>query len=128
MVEWNWRIFNIYYHLLEHVRAKFRLIDGEGIFMLQESVSRDYGGTDIGIHSGGWIFKIRLCNANMVEVFLREGSGSFNPFMCGGDLRWEGVRKFQVWVDVTVRSLSWSELFHSINKFLGVRFLGRGGG
>ena len=114
--------------MLEHVRAKLRLIDGEGIFMLQESVSRDYGGTDIGIHSGGWIFKIRLCNANMVEVFLREGSGSFNPFMCGGDLRWEGVRKFQVWVDVTVRSLSWSELFHSINKFLGVRFLGRGGG
>ena len=39
----------------------------------------------------------------------------------------EGVRIFQVWVGVTVRSLSLSQLFQFSKKLLEVSLLGRGG-
>ena len=38
-----------------------------------------------------------------------------------------GVRIFQVWVGVTVISLSWIQVFQLRNKFLEFSLLGRGG-
>ena len=57
-----------------------------------------------------------------------RGDGCFDPFMCGGDHRWSGVRIFQVWVGVKVSSLSCPQLFQLSKKFLEVGLLGRGGG
>ena len=39
-----------------------------------------------------------------------------------------GVRIFQVWVGVTFRSLSWTQLSQFSSKLLEISFLGRVGG
>ena len=63
-----------------------------------------------------------------MEVLWRVGADCFFSFMCCGDQRWGGVRIFQVWVGVTFRSLSWTQLSQLSRKLLDVSLLGRGGG